>query len=166
MKYCSKCGTALEDDARFCASCGSTVDGSSKGKSNDFSERLSKLNDTKDSTSSFDASDIKQNKAMAILAYISWLVLIPLFAAKQSKFARYHVNQGLILAIVEVAYWIAEIVIGGLCGIISVGFGIVVSSLLGLANIAFVALMVLGIVNASKGKAKELPFIGKYTIIK
>jgi len=39
---------------------------------------------------------------MAILAYLTWLVLIPLFAAKESKFARFHCNQGIVLAVAEI----------------------------------------------------------------
>ena len=41
---------------------------------------------------------------MAVLAYFGILVLIPILAAKESKFARFHANQGLILLITGVAY--------------------------------------------------------------
>ena len=54
----------------------------------DINEKLNELNNTADTTNEFDPQDIQNNKAMAILAYLSWLVLIPLFAAKDSKFAR------------------------------------------------------------------------------
>lgn len=39
--------------------------------------------------------DAQENKGMAVLAYL--IFLIPLLAAKESKFARYHTNQGLVL---------------------------------------------------------------------
>ena len=39
------------------------------------------------------------NKVMAILSYFGILVLIPIFAAKDDAFARYHANQGLVLLI-------------------------------------------------------------------
>lgn len=49
---------------------------------------------TEDNTSEFEQEDINQNKVMAVLAYIGILVLVPLLAAPNSKYARYHVNQG------------------------------------------------------------------------
>ena len=36
--------------------------------------------------------DVQNNKVFAILAYIGILVLVPIFAAKESKFARFHAN--------------------------------------------------------------------------
>ena len=127
----------------------------------DLNEKLNEINNTTDSTDEFDAQDIQNNKVMGILAYFSWLVLIPLFAAKDSKFARFHCNQGIVLAI-------AEIVAVAVCGILAklpfIGwiFGIV-EGLVGLACFIFA---VLGIVNAANGKAKELPLIGNIKLLK
>lgn len=95
---------------------------------------------------------------MAVLAYIGILFLVPLLAAPQSQFARFHANQGLVLFIVDVIFGIVIRV----CAFIPI-VGWIVSSVLGL--IAFV-FMVLGIVNAASGKGKELPLIGKIRIIK
>lgn len=102
---------------------------------------------------------------MGVLAYLSWLVLIPLFAAKDSKFSRFHVNQGLVLAIVEIVWWIVEVVLGFILSFIPI-FGSITIFLLGLVNIIFLVLAIIGIVNAVNGKAKELPIIGKYRVIK
>ena len=41
-----------------------------------------------------DPNDVQSNKVMAILAYFGILFLIPLLAAKESAYARYHTNQG------------------------------------------------------------------------
>src|SRR3954470_1008619 len=49
-----------------------------------------------------DTSDIEQNKVYAILAYLGPLFLVPLLAAPNSKFARYHANQGLVLFLATV----------------------------------------------------------------
>jgi len=127
----------------------------------DLNQKINEFNNTKDSTSEFDPNDIQQNKVMAILAYLSWLVLIPLFAAKESKFARYHCNQGIMLAIAEIIVW----VISGILSIIPyVGWiFIVLNSLISLVCFVFA---VTGIINAANGKAKELPFIGKFNILK
>jgi uncharacterized membrane protein len=127
----------------------------------DLNQKINEFNNTKDSTSEFDPNDIQQNKVMAILAYLSWLVLIPLFAAKESKFARYHCNQGIMLAIAEIIVW----VIFGILSIIPyVGWiFIVLNSLISLVCLVFA---VTGIINAANGKAKELPFIGEFNILK
>lgn len=127
----------------------------------DFNETLDELNNTKDTTGEFDAQDVQNNKVMGILAYISWLVLIPLLAAKGSKFARFHVNQGLVLAITEIA---VVFVCGILAGLPLIGwlFGIVRS----LICLACFIWAVLGIINAANGRAKELPIVGSIKILK
>ena len=48
----------------------------------DLNEKWNELNNTADATAEYDPNDIQQNKVMAIFAYLSWLVLIPIFAAK------------------------------------------------------------------------------------
>lgn len=98
---------------------------------------------------------------MGILAYLSWLVLIPLIAAPKSPFARFHANQGLILAIIEIA---CSIVLGALSRIPAVG--IIFSILLSLLGLVFLLFSILGIVNVANGKAKELPIIGKIRLLK
>ena len=122
---------------------------------------LNDITKTKDFTSQMDPNDIQQNKVMGILAYLSWLVLIPLFAAKDSKFARFHCNQGIILAIVEIAAWI---VFGILSLIPFVGLLFVILNIL--VNIICFIFAILGIINAASGLAKELPLIGGIRIIK
>ena len=127
----------------------------------DLNDKLNELNNTSDTTEEFDPQDIMNNKVMGILAYFSWLVLIPLFAAKNSPFARFHVNQGITLAIAEI---IALIVCGILAGIPLIGgiFAIVQK----LICLACFILAVLGIINAANGKAKDLPIIGSIRILK
>ena len=116
--------------------------------------------DTKDETSSFDKKDIEENNVLALLSYIWILWLIPLLAAKNSKFAKYHANQGLVLFIVEM---IGAIVLGALSWIPTVG--IVFSILLAIFELLCLILAILGIVNAVQGQAKELPLIGKFKLI-
>lgn len=127
----------------------------------DLNDKLNELNNTTDSTNDFDQQDIQNNKVMAIFAYLSWLVLIPLFAAKDSKFARFHCNQGLVLAVAEI---IAAVVLGILDGLPLIGWVFsIAGSLLGVVCLLFA---VLGIVNAANGKAKDLPIIGNIRILK
>ena len=126
---------------------------------------MAALNNTADTTAEFDKADIDQNKGMAILAYFGPLVLIPILAAKNSKFARYHSNQGLILLIAAVIYGIAYGILSTIIYAISWRLGFIVS-IIGLVSILFTVLAIIGIINAVNGRAKELPIIGKYKILK
>ena len=104
----------------------------------------------------YESADIEQNKVMAVLAYLGPLVLVPILAAKDSKFAKFHANQGLVLFICSIVYWIALMFISFVLYSISDYLGIFVH-ILRLLNIAFLVLAILGIVNAINGQAKELP---------
>lgn len=134
--------------------------------------KLGKLNDTVDSTAEFSKADIEQNKVMAILSYFGFLVIIPILAAKESKFARYHANQGLILFIAMIGWSIADYILTAILRALlwrSMGLWEIYSlcsTVLNLVYIVFTVLAVIGIVNALNGKAKELPVIGKYKILR
>ena len=114
-----------------------------------------------DRTDEFERDDINKNRVFAIFAYIGWLVLIPIFAAKNSKFARFHANQGLVLAIIMTA---SIFVLTLLSYIPYIGW--LFSVLDWIASLGITALMVIGIITAATGKAKELPLIGKIKILK
>lgn len=172
MKYCIKCGIKVDEGIKFCPSCGNPMEVCAPeqqappvANQNDLSAKLTAFNNTADTTADFDRADIEQNKVMAVLAYLSWLVLIPIFAAPQSKFARYHANQGLVLAIVEIVYAIVYGILSALIYAISWRLGFIVS-IIGLVGLVFLVMSVLGIINAANGKAKELPVIGKFRLLK
>lgn len=114
---------------------------------------VSVITNTADKTETMNSNDINNNRLMAVLSYISILFLIPLFLAKDSKFARFHVNQGILIFIVS-------FVLGLLSAIPFVGI------IFKILNVVAFIFAILGIVNAVQGKAKELPLIGKYTLIK
>lgn len=122
---------------------------------------------TVDSTSQFTPQDINDNKVMGILAYIGILVLIPIFAAPQSKYARFHANQGLVLFIIELIYGVITTVITSIFTMMHLfTIALIVGSLLGLVSIVFLVFMILGIVNVVNGTAKTLPIIGNVKILK
>ena len=128
-------------------------------------EKISSINNTPDTTSEFDPQDIEKNKFMAILAYFGILVLIPIFAAKDSKFARYHSNQGLILCSVGILYSIGYSILSSIILAISWRLYWLVS-IIGILGLALLVWFVIGIINAASGKAKELPFIGHFKLLK
>ncbi len=98
--------------------------------------------------------DVDSNKVMAILAYI--IFFIPLIAARDSKFAAYHANQGLVLFLTAVAVNVIESIIPIIGWFFILTFG----------NLAVLILAILGIINAAKGLMKPLPLIGGISIIK
>ena len=101
---------------------------------------------------SVDQKDLDDNKIMGVLAYIFFL--IPLLAAKESPFARFHTNQGFLVFLLYIASSIIMIIpiLGWIVAIIGSFMGFV--------------FMILGIINALGGKMKELPLIGKFRILK
>jgi uncharacterized membrane protein len=112
----------------------------------------------------FDSDDIEQNKVMAILAYI--IFLIPLLVSKDSPYARYHTNQGLVLFITAFVAGIVLNIFDYILGFIIIIGWIVAVFLHILYPILILALVIIGIINAANGKAKPLPFIGHISIIK
>ncbi|SET59178.1 Uncharacterized membrane protein [Oceanobacillus limi] len=103
-----------------------------------------------------DSEDVKSNKGMAILAYLGFLFIVPLLAAKESKFAMYHTNQGLVLFIIGVAVYIVGSIIPVLGWLL----------ILPLGSLLWLVWAVIGIINAANGKEKPLPLIGNLQIIK
>ena len=99
----------------------------------------------------FTQEDIDKNKTYAALAYL--IFFIPLLAAKDSAFGKFHANQGLVLLIVAI--------ISQLLYIIPI-IGWIAAPILGIAVFVFA---IMGIINAINGNAKELPLIGGINLI-
>ena len=135
MKYCTKCGAPADDNALYCNACGEP-----------FNERV---NNTENNASN--------DKLMGILSYLGILFLIPLLLAKESEFARFHVNQGLLNFILAAVISCATSISSAISGV----FGII-----GILEIVPIVFAVMGIVNAYKGEMKELPLIGSIRLIK
>ncbi|MBR5559563.1 MAG: zinc-ribbon domain-containing protein [Oscillospiraceae bacterium] len=153
MSYCSKCGSKIESNAQFCTQCGAPVEGGAAKTMPEFDlNQLGK--DSVDSTAAFSAQDISENKVICILCYFGLLLLIPLLVKKDSAFARFHSNQGLIL-------FIFDILVSILAAVPVVGW---IISIVG--SIAGVVFWIMGIVNVLNGRAKTLPLIGGITLIK
>ncbi|PID52070.1 MAG: hypothetical protein CR972_04025 [Candidatus Moraniibacteriota bacterium] len=89
---------------------------------------------------------------MAVLAY--FIFFLPLLTdAKNSPFAKFHANQSLVLIIAWVVLTFINIIpfLGQLIWFIGA--------------IAFFVFWIMGIMNASNGKMKELPLIGGIHIL-
>jgi len=101
----------------------------------------------------YTAEDIEKNKVVAALAYI--LFFLPFVACPDSAFGKFHANQGLILLIVGV---VGSVILGMI--------PIIGWMILPIFSLLMLLVGIIGLVGALNGKAKELPIIGKYKIIK
>lgn len=110
-----------------------------------------------------DVADADNNKVYGILSYLSILFFVPLLAAKDSVFAKFHANQGMVAFLTGLILNAATGIVGGILGTLRLGWlaGIIGS----LVNLVMLAFAVIGIINAAQGKAKELPLIGQFHII-
>lgn len=89
---------------------------------------------------------------MALLCYVSILVLIPLMTeAKNDPFVRFHIKQGLVLLIASLGSMVLKMV--PILGWIILPF----------YSLAIVILAIIGVVNAVSGKEQALPLIGQYS---
>ena len=180
MAFCHNCGTHLADGAAFCANCGAPQKPAAQQpnyqqpnyQQQNYQQQpnyqqaapqeensFKKLMDTPDHTAELDPKDIEQNNIMALFCYLGILVLIPLFAVKNSRFCRFHANQGLVSIILSAAIGVLSSLLGGLVHWV---FFLLLSP----AVVAILALQVLGIIYAIQGKARELPIIGKIKLLK
>lgn len=153
MRKCEKCGIYIENEVKYCPVCGLELE---SGRKSDQNCRQDGYQDTVPSS---DNNDHKNNKAMAILAYLGCLVLIPMFAAKDSRFVKYHIRQGLILLITELIFYVGYCILSFTILSISWRLYFIVKAV-GLVRYLFPVLTVIGMINAANGKKKALPVIG------
>lgn len=163
--FCSKCGKNIDEGTKFCPECGAAVAHEQQ------TQQAQPVVEPTVEAAGIDQKDINDNKMLCILAYIGILFFIPLVAKPNSKYCRFHANQGLVLFIASTALSIARMIISAILGVIAdiVFFGVIfniVSALLTIAvGVASLVFMVMGIINTVNGEIKELPFIGQYHLI-
>ena len=131
-------------------------------KNNKKLDAIANSLDGKDFTANYTAKDIEDNKLFAILAYFGILCLIPLFAAKESPYAKFHTNQGLLLLIIDAALSVVSIIFSFIPFVKS----LIAPILLAVLLIFSATMFIYGLMNAIQDRAKELPGIGGIRIIK
>lgn len=87
---------------------------------------------------------------MGILCYLGPLVIVPLLTAKEQPFVKFHIKQGLVLAVIEVGMWI----IGSMIWLLAPLFMII--------NIGVIVLSIIGILNVLNKKEVPLPLVGDF----
>jgi len=128
-----------------------------------FSEAVDKVKNfaknTPDYTEEYDQEDIKKNKDICILSYIGIFFILTFIICRNSKFGRFHTNQGLVLFLSELVLSVAA----GFGKILTFNlFSGIVSAVISIVSLFY---LVVGIMNAVNGRAKELPVIGKIRLI-
>lgn len=183
MAFCPNCGTSVEAGVKFCPSCGSKQEAPAASAAatvppaaavppaapvppvqTKLENAFNQFNNTADNSAAYTPEEITGGKGMSVLAYLGILVLIPLFAVKDNRFVRFHTNQGLVLCIVEILWNIVYRIVRW---ILPYGFLYRLVGFIGtIVSLLFFVLLILGIVNACQGKAKELPIIGQFRLLK
>jgi len=98
-----------------------------------------------------EAGDLAKNRVLAAASYVWLLFALGLALSGKSPFARYHARQGALLFIL----WLLNFLLTKL----------MIPSLQGLDELlsfVILALMLLGIINAWKGRFKPLPLLGHF----
>ncbi len=121
---------------------------------------------TLEPSSGYSEKDINEGKPLAAVGYVPIcclpLFLVPMLAAKENAYAQYHARQGAVLYILALAGGIASWVFAFVCGMIGHGLGCVGGIVQFGFGAVILVVMVLGIINALQGQAKELPVIGQF----
>lgn len=138
---------------------------------------------TPDYTAQYDPADVASSKGITIACYFWILFWLPLAVNGNSRYGRFHANQALLMLIASAALGAVSGILQGLCHLIfrsevtiwgigtgvyeTNGFGLFLAGFFGFVlALPSLALLILGIINAVNGRAKELPIIGKFRIIK
>lgn len=103
-----------------------------------------------------DPQDAEQNLVIAILSYLPLLCFLPLIAARNSRFAMFHANQGIALFLVALALNLIGFVVPIIGWLFVIPFG----------NLAAFILAVIGMVGAYRKEMNPLPVIGSLEILK
>lgn len=177
MPYCGHCGKEVNSYDKFCGNCGEKVNLKKYETKEYGTDSLSKtietydrVTETEDYTWQFDSDDIEKNKGFALFAYLGAFILVPIFEGKNSKFARYHIGQGVNLMIAFFVYSVVQALILALFSWLPGGFHNGVWAIFDIMEALGVILLIIlkgvGIHNTRNGIAKDLPLVGRFRIIK
>lgn len=135
-------------------------------------EYIAFFRNTDDHTLEYDPYSFSSNKKYCKLAVLGFTFWVPLVFAKDCASARFYANQGLLVFIVELILLIPELIFTGIVGI---GFSYGVLAIIGividliLTAIIYcvpIFMIVTAFQNIDAGKVKNVPFIGKFRILK
>lgn len=161
---CKKCNEFIEERVKFCPKCGTPIEEISNNQNSLVDTIKEHMNDGKDETNMYNIKDINDNKVIGGLAY--FLFFLPLIASPNSKYGRFHANQGLILLITVILFGVIDAILTNVIVAVSWRLWFVASFINFVVWIPLFIIGIIGLINGFTGKAKSLPIIGKYKIIK
>jgi uncharacterized membrane protein len=106
-----------------------------------------------------DAQDIAKGKTNAILSYctpIGWIIGFVLHSSAKSRFAAYHLRQGLGLWCLAMGIGIASVFF------LLVFYMFILYLAIRLLQLGVLAFAVMGLINASNGKMEPVPLLGDF----
>lgn len=154
MMMCPKCGAKMPDDVGICSNCGEVLTSISSHTHGGDSMVLNMHH----------TCSITDN-ALLCMSYLGFLVIVPLMFCKNTKLARFHINQGLVLFITELVYGALFLFTRWLLLAISLWLSVIVA-VMAVAGIVFIIYAAMGIAGVIRGETRELPVIGSCKIIK
>lgn len=96
------------------------------------------------------SSTPEQSVLFGALAYVGPLVIVSYIMAKDTPSVKFHIKQGLVLFVIEVALWF-------LSGMLWMLYPITM-----IINFALFVLAIMGIMNAVNKKETQLPLVGSF----
>jgi uncharacterized membrane protein len=96
--------------------------------------------------------EIESGKTMAILAYIFFVIPLIVEDARKNKFAMFHTEQAIVVAILYI--------IGFVLG--TIGSMVCIGAIFYLIDLFAFVLWIIGLINAIQGQVKILPVVGQY----
>ena len=99
-----------------------------------------------------------------ILSYLSILVLIPLLKKKKSAFVAYHVNQGLVLFVLEFCAGMVISLLALILMFTAPTLFVVINIIYGIIGALFLICHVFGIVHVVRHEEKKVPIFGEIKV--
>lgn len=122
------------------------------------------MSQEKNLTNVFDPKDIQDHKVLSGFGYL--IFFLPMLVMKESKFARFHANQILLIWLSEIVVGVAGAILSGVLWTIGLGaIGSLVTLVVWIVIMIIGVLAVMNMIGAFQGKAKRLPVIGKISLI-
>ncbi|MBE6897775.1 MAG: zinc-ribbon domain-containing protein [Ruminococcaceae bacterium] len=188
MKFCEYCGSQIAESAKFCTHCGAkqepipqpSVQSEPPVQTTPIQEQTSQQANYQAPQSYTQTAQPKTNtyarggavpieaepkKGMAALAYISWLIIIPLIVARNNDFVRFHLNQALNLFLGSMLLSVLSNLLSGLVEVLGI-LSLLLSLVLIVINLVIFVFGVMGLINALQGKKKALPLISGINLLK
>ena len=176
MKICQNCGAEVNDNASFCAKCGSKMEtaanqaantagntagnaGETADQGQQYQQQYYQPVDPYDHTAQFDAKDISDNKVFAMVAYLTGTIgiIIALLAGSKSEYAMFHVRQALKFEVITTLTAIVTLVFI---------WTIVIPVITGIFLVVLFVCRIIAFFSICGGKAKEPYIIRSFGFLK